>query len=387
MSYTYHLLTEAEPFSEHFGGAISRWAANVLRSEEDSCVIAPSADATWNFSPERVRIATGLARYKRITDAGGHHLPWMIRLKMIRHAIEPQLDDLRPGHTVWVHNRPEMAAALARSVHRRGARLVLHMHNSHLVQWSRSIAERSGADTYVFVSEFLLQEAVSKFPHLRSTAVLPNGANRDLFTPSAQLPLNDPPTVLFASRLVPEKGLHIFMEAMRLLLQEGIAAQGIVVGATGFGNSQESQYVREMRQGAPVNVRFEPYCSGKTLAEMFRQADLFCLPSCWDDPAPLAVLEALASGVPVVASQSGGIPEQLKFGGGVTVARNNAVQLAHALQRLIVDPARRAKLRQEALEASTQHFTWAAVRRNYRRILDGSPELHNRFEVLTGNYA
>jgi len=61
---TYHLLTEAEPFSEFYGGAISRWAGNVLRNAASSVVVCPSADHTWQFPPESLILLSGLKRYK-----------------------------------------------------------------------------------------------------------------------------------------------------------------------------------------------------------------------------------------------------------------------------------------------------------------------------------
>ena len=57
---TYHLLTEAEPFSEFSGGAISRWAGNVLRDNAQSVVVCPCADDTWYFPPETVRLLPAL---------------------------------------------------------------------------------------------------------------------------------------------------------------------------------------------------------------------------------------------------------------------------------------------------------------------------------------
>ena len=63
-SITYHLLTESEPFSEFIGGAISRWAGNVLRDASRSVVVCPSADGSWKFSPESIYLLPGLKFYK-----------------------------------------------------------------------------------------------------------------------------------------------------------------------------------------------------------------------------------------------------------------------------------------------------------------------------------
>jgi spore coat protein SA len=139
-----------------------------------------------------------------------------------------------------------------------------------------------------------------------------------------------------------------------------------------------------MRATAPANVRFEPYCSGNAMAEKFREADIYCLPSCWNDPFPLTVLEAMASEVPVVASRSGGIPEQLADGGGVLIARNSAPELAVALIRLALDPKMRRELGTRGLTSFRKNFTWESVHATYRRILE--PEVTLQGPVESSQY-
>jgi len=76
-----------------------------------------------------------------------------------------------------------------------------------------------------------------------------------------------------------------------------------------------------------------------------------CLPS-RHEGLPLSVLEALALGVPVVATSVGGVPEALARGGGVLVLPGDAEELATALLELVGDPARRRRLSAEAFAAT-----------------------------------
>ena len=370
MAKVFHLLTESEPFSEYHGGAISRWTANVVRFEEDTIVLAPATDASWPIDSSRVRVVVGLSAYKQFNEGGGYRLPWVVLTSILSRILGRALHDLQAGDTVWIHNRPDFALALEPLIRRRGARLFLHLHNSHLVKWSERVTRSFNADCYVFVSRFLRDEALINCSHLKRAEVLYNGADRRIFYPkSTPRSPEDIPVVLFASRLVPEKGLHVFLEAMELLQKEKVRIRGVVVGGSGFGDSAPTAYVKEMQRRAPSNIKFESYCSGSALGDRFRSADIFCLPSCWQEPLGMVALEAMACALPIVATNSGGLPETLSYGGGILVGRESASELAAALGLLATDADLRRRLAQEAYASFQMNFTWDTVRSNYKKIL------------------
>ena len=370
MPKVFHLLTESEPFSEHHGGAISRWVANVLCADEDSVVLVPSWDGTWAFAPGRIRTVKHFAMYKRVKASGGSLFCRPLRMGLVRAQVGPVLRDLGPGDTVWVHNRPEFAAALEPLVHGRGARLVLHLHNSHLIEFPERILQAIKADCYVFVSHFLEREARNVFPNLGSTWVTYSGADEAIFFPRLEDAGGKLPTVLCVGRLVPEKGVHVFVQALRLLCDRGVAIKGVVLGGAGFGESAATPYIQQLYRDAPPNLKFQPYCSGASLGKWFREADIFCMPSIWQEALGLVVLEAMASGLPVVASRSGGIPELLADGGGMLIERGSAERLADALELMATDVPRRQRLAREAHASFRRSFTWGVVRGNYRRIVE-----------------
>ena len=108
---TYHVLAEGEPFSEFHGGAISRWAGNVLRNTTSSVVVCPSADDTWKFPPESILSLSRLNRYRYIRGRLSR-LPWFVHRPVLSYVFRPLLSRVRPGDIVWIHNRPEYAVAL-----------------------------------------------------------------------------------------------------------------------------------------------------------------------------------------------------------------------------------------------------------------------------------
>jgi spore coat protein SA len=365
---TFHVLTEAEPFSEFHGGAISRWAGNVLRDTSHSVVVCPSADDSWKFAPESITLLPGLGFYKRFRRYFPH-LPWFIHSRVIREIFRALLKRLRPGDIVWIHNRPEFAVALTMHIHRAGGRVVLHLHNSHLVNGPEQLMRRVRVDRLIFVSQFLLEQARRKFPSLGAASVLYSGADETIFYPAVGGRPNSPTaTVLFAGRLVEEKGIHVLLDAMTLLGKEAVRLQAQIVGSSSFGMGEETDYIRALKAASPATVTFLPYRSGASLGDLFREADMFCSPSVWDEPFGLVNVEALASGLPVVSTYSGGASEILANGGGVMVERGSAVQLASALRRLVENPELRTRLGQQGYAAFRERFTWANARTQVQEI-------------------
>jgi spore coat protein SA len=365
---TYHLLTEAEPFSEFHGGAISRWAGNVLRNTSNSVVVCPSADETWKFPPQSILLLAGLERYQRWRKLIPR-LPWSVRGPLIRRIFRPVLDRVQPGDMVWIHNRPEFAIALTARVHRAGGRVVLHMHNTHLVTGPRRLMKQVRVDRLVFVSRFLMEQALRKFPFLGASSVLYNGADETIFYPAAAGQSNgEIPTVLFAGRLVEDKGVHILLDAMKLLSQQDVRLQARIVGGSGFGAGEETEYIRRLKANSPQTVQFFPYRSGSALGDLFRAADIFCSPSVCEEGFGLVNVEAFASAVPVVATHSGGVQEIFSGGGGILVERGSVVQLAGALRRLAQDPALRTRMGRQGYAVVCERFTWAHARTHVQAI-------------------
>jgi len=108
------------------------------------------------------------------------------------------------------------------------------------------------------------------------------------------------------------------------------------------------------------------------LAAVFRRSDIFVFPTL-ADTFPLVVLEAMAHGVPVVASRVGGIPHQLGGVAGHLVAPGEPKELAAAIDQLASDPDHRHTLSVAAQQRVRENFTWQAAARealaSYQRVV------------------
>ncbi len=144
--------------------------------------------------------------------------------------------------------------------------------------------------------------------------------------------------------------------------------QAQIVGSSHFGNGKETNYIRRLKADSPASVRFRAYCSGAPLGDLFREADIFCSPSVWEEPFGLVNVEALASGLPVVSTRGGGTKEIFSGGGGILVERGSVEQLANALRRLAEDQQLRTRLGQQGYAAFLERFTWSNARAQVRQV-------------------
>lgn len=369
MSHIFHLLDESEAFSEFSGGAISRWAANVLKNGNET-IICQSFDDSWGFPESRLYRLPHWDRCNQVHPAI-YRAPWMIQRPIYLRLLRPVLERLNRGDILYIHNRPECADVLAPIAEQRGFRLVLHMHNSLLHSFSRKHIPSLKSVPVVFCSEFLRKEAVSAYPnHFQHTHVVYNGADGSKFRAEVRTP-KPVPEIIFAGRLVPYKGVHVLLGAMDILQSRGINAKCTIVGGSAFGGSRPTRYIHKLRRIRPRNTELVGYRAGHEFASLLRQADIFCCPSIWNDPFPMSLLEAMSSGLPVVASKIGGIPEQLAYGGGILVPPDDKEALANVLEKLMEDASYRESLGSEASRASRGHFLWDNTRRQYDSVING----------------
>jgi len=274
------------------------------------------------------------------------------------------------GDVVWIHGNLGYALLLSEIASRRGFKLVLHMHNQ--TGWRPEMASALREVKVVFVSRALADVALAGCPDLARVEVLLNGADPLIYFPRPTSGLKSDGgsvRVLFVGRLIPEKGVHILVEAIRLLRCRSVPVQAHIVGSVGFAAGGSSSYVDDLLKGAPENIVFEGYKSGAAVAEIYRKADVFCCPSLWWEPCALVLGEAMATGIPIVATNVGGTPEMLAEGGGILVCPNDPVALANALESLVLDSDLRMKIGNEALRSFRRSFSWQMVRERYRMIL------------------
>ena len=169
----------------------------------------------------------------------------------------------------------------------------------------------------------------------RDVAVIPNGVTLPEETAAEAGAPRRPFTVLYAGRLRTRKAVAVLLEAFARLRERVPDAELIVVGD---GEQRPALEAQAERLGIAGATRFEGARPHDAMPAYYRSADVFCLPSLYEG-FPLAIVEAMAAGLPVVATAVAGVPEAVADGvTGRVVPAEDADALAEALAALAADP-------------------------------------------------
>jgi D-inositol-3-phosphate glycosyltransferase len=208
-------------------------------------------------------------------------------------------------------------------------------------------------------------------------AVIPCGVDVELFRPRpaaparARLGLDADQVLLFVGRLTPIKGLETLLRALAVLRSDGLAAARLtllVVGGT-KGDPGDSVHLRRLAQdlGVAPWVDFRGPQPQDALPDYYAAADLCLMPSRYESFGMVA-LEAMASGVPVIASRAGGLTVTVQDGvTGHLVPEGDVAALAGAVKGLLADDPRRRALGLRAVDWA-RRFTWPAVGRSIAEL-------------------
>ena len=166
--------------------------------------------------------------------------------------------------------------------------------------------------------------------------------------------------LVFAGRLVEQKNPTMLVEVLSQLRDENVRL--LVIGDGPLGAA-----MRARAEALDLLDRIE-LCGAlphEAALEAIARGAVLLLPSLWEG-LPIVLLEAMAIGVPVVASAVGGVPEVVEHEGtGLLVDRQAPERYAEAVRRLLQEPDLHAKITAGARRLVAEHFSWTAVRQAY----------------------
>lgn len=251
----------------------------------------------------------------------------------------------------------------ARLVFTAGGELTFDAHNV----FQRSATMRAGlrhilrsADAVTACSAYVLN-SLTAFGEIRTGAiVIPNGVDSGEFSMEKQS--SERPYVLAVGRLVDQKGFDVLIDA---LASPAAPPLDLVIAGEGPARRQLTDRAEQLR--ISQRVRFVGAVDRPRLAQLLARADLFAFPS-RGEPFGIALLEAMAAGLPAVATLAGGVTEFAEDGvNALLVERDNPLALARAIDRLHSDVELRGRLR-AAARATALNLSWARIAPQYEQL-------------------
>jgi glycosyltransferase involved in cell wall biosynthesis len=282
-------------------------------------------------------------------------------------ALRRRLRDLRPDTVIVHHIGPLLYGGLAARL--AGVPHVIHVEHD---AWHYDSARRRRVARWcalvlrprvVAVSRQVAERVQAVMPGAAIT-VIPPGVPVERFRPGdreqarRRLALDPAGQVVgTVGRLVPVKGQRFLLEALRDL--------PATVHAMIVGGGPERDNLQRMAQALGVAERTHFLGHRDDLCEVYPAFDVFCLPSLAEG-LPRTVLEAQACGVPVVASDVGGLPEAVCGRTGVLVPAGEPAAIAAAIRRLL-DRGTAAASPRPFVE---RHLSWARTLQGYRELAE-----------------
>lgn len=188
-----------------------------------------------------------------------------------------------------------------------------------------------------FVSSFIQRYWINVGLDKSKAKIIREGVERVQFRNSPRPELKK---IVFAGRIIPDKGLHLLIKAIGSLKKDGFSDLRLAICGY-FSSTEEHSYVNYHREIEnlinDLNLRDQIDFKGfvKPVAKEIASSDLVVLPSICQEASPLIILEALSVGTPIAASDVGGVPELLEGMECLIFQPNDSIALAEKIKELI----------------------------------------------------
>jgi glycosyltransferase involved in cell wall biosynthesis len=198
-------------------------------------------------------------------------------------------------------------------------------------------------------------------------------------TPPIPFP-EGPPLIVFAGRLVPEKGADLLIRAFASV-RARIPAARLLIAGDGPERPRLARLIEVLSLGSSVILA--GHLPRARLDDRFRDAWVQVAPSLWDEPFGIVAAEALMRGTPLVATNNGGFSELVRQEStGLLVPAGDEASLSQAMLRMIDDRALAGQLAARGRQFALSHLTEAAFVERfvgiYEAMMSGSAECRNR---------
>ena len=310
---------------------------------------------------------------KLYTKVGGHDLSsnYLSYFKIIVQAV----DDFKPD-IIHVHHLMPLTWVARFIKIAYGLNFIITVHGSELPtlendkRYPYLTLEAMRKAVRVVSNSFWTRDWVQRLfgnEFKRQERVVPGGIDLAVFPPSMdtkevdkKYKLLEEKLVLFSGKLTKYKGVKYLIAAAKRI--------NAVIGIVGDGPERANLEALAKNLNL-TNVRFFGYIGNNDLIKLYYRADVCVVPSVWDEPLGLVVLEAMATKTPVVVTRKGGIPLMVKDGhNGFFVRPRNPKEIAEKVNLLLSNESLRKKMGEKARQTVLERFTWAKIAERFESM-------------------
>ena len=242
--------------------------------------------------------------------------------------------------------------------------------------FEESMLKRS--NRLIAVSDFTRRELLQYYKvQADKIRVIHNGVDTRKFQPATdkrkakqELGFNpDDIAVLSVGRLYARKGLFTLIESMPAVVRSFPRAKFVISGK-GQSNEMKKLVAHAQKLGVNGNIVFTGYYPDRKLPRLYQAADVFAFSTFYEN-LPFAVLEALSTGLPVVTTRVGGIPEMIESGkNGFLVQPFNSRELSDRILYLLEHPAAASEMALLARKVILERFDWRLIVKKVLKVYD-----------------
>lgn len=274
-------------------------------------------------------------------------------------------DELKNCDIILLENCPQFSIQIKKKFSSK--MLYCHLHNDYINHNSRNaLPIIQSLDKIICVSDYIGKQVISVSKNA-NVVTLHNGVSakeadkrkvkliKDRYITSQNESL-----VIFTGRLIPDKGAHVLLEAYSKMKNKDKCSI-LFLGSQLYGKNVEDEYLKKLREMSKMygkHIHFTGYIPYEEISSYYTAADIGVIPSLWEDPCPLTVIECLRYGVPVITTDSGGIPEIVDEKCSFVLHRDETLSqhIADCLDKLTDDSHLVQEMSREALKRS-EKFT------------------------------
>lgn len=262
---------------------------------------------------------------------------------IVRHDFDAIVLENRPGYALQMRGKTK-------------ARMIYHLHNDILncdTPLGKEIYQ--AADMILAVSDYIRNQVATCCQQDAKTVTIHNGIDLKAFDLTSSVTREqigcqaDDFVLVFSGRLIPEKGIRELVEAMKML-KEQPHIKLLILGGSFYDNSQgDNAFITELKDKARElagRIVFTGYIKHELMGHYLRLADVAVVPSKWEEPFGLTVVEGMAAGLPIITTDRGGIPEMVNSQNAIVLPLSNnfTADLANAILLLYNNMEQRKRM-------------------------------------------